>query len=101
MFEITTSARTRLDQMLAGTNQKVRIEVTSGGCAGFKHHLSITNEIREDDVISEGVVVDTESLDLLGEFIVDFVEDDLNGSYFKLDIKQAKSRCGCQSSFSI
>jgi iron-sulfur cluster insertion protein len=83
---------------------KLRVFVTGGGCSGFQYGFSFDNAIQTDDHLFERdgvkVVIDDTSLDLLSGAEIDFVED-LVGASFQVRNPNAKSSCGCGSSFSI
>jgi len=82
----------------------LRITVSGGGCSGFQYGFDFAGEANEDDAVFErdGVklLVDEVSLDLLAGSEVDFVED-LMGAAFQIRNPNAKSSCGCGSSFAI
>lgn len=82
----------------------LRLGVMGGGCSGFQYSMSFENEpgmmdkvYTYDDV---KVFVDPTSMMYLGGCVVDFVET-LEASGFKFDNPNAKSTCGCGSSFSV
>ncbi|HET6622132.1 MAG TPA: iron-sulfur cluster insertion protein ErpA [Dongiaceae bacterium] len=82
----------------------LRLSVSGGGCSGFQYGFTFDNAIQVDDRVFERdgvkVVVDDTSLDLLSGAEIDFVED-LVGASFQVRNPNAKSSCGCGSSFSI
>lgn len=82
----------------------LRISVSGGGCSGFQYQFSFDEAVGADDVVFERggvkVVVDRMSLELVNGSEVSFVED-LVGSYFKMTNPNAKSSCGCGTSFSV
>jgi len=82
----------------------LRLSVSGGGCSGFQYGFSFDNATQVDDHLFERdgvmVVVDETSLDLLSGAEIDFVED-LVGASFQVRNPNAKSSCGCGSSFSI
>src|SRR3954447_637921 len=83
----------------------LRLRVVGGGCSGFQHKLDLDPQVNEklDDVFEiEGVpvVVDRRSARSLGGVVVDF-HDDLNKRGFSVENSNAKSKCGCGSSFSM
>jgi iron-sulfur cluster assembly protein len=83
----------------------LRMRVVGGGCSGFQHKLDLDPTINEklDEVFElQGVpvVVDKRSLMYLGDVTVDF-HDDLNRRGFSINNPNAKSTCGCGSSFSM
>jgi iron-sulfur cluster insertion protein len=82
----------------------LRLSVSGGGCSGFQYGFSFDNNAQVDDHLFERdgvkVIVDDTSLDLLAGAEIDFVED-LVGASFQVRNPNAKSSCGCGSSFSI
>ncbi|QED23349.1 HesB/IscA family protein [Candidatus Deianiraea vastatrix] len=109
-FGLTESAKKRilhLQEMEKNSsgmeNPILRIMVYSGGCAGFKYHLEMTNQVEEGDVViaSDGVnlaVLDIDTLEMLNGGTLDFV-DEISGSYFRIKNPNAKQSCGCGNSF--
>jgi iron-sulfur cluster insertion protein len=83
----------------------LRMRVVGGGCSGFQHKLDLDQTVNPklDEVFEEhGVplVVDKRSLMYLDNAVVDF-HDELNRRGFSITNPQAKSTCGCGSSFSM
>ncbi len=85
-------------------NLKLRVVVQGGGCSGFQYGFEFDENVAEDDVQIEndGVVmlIDTMSLQYLAGAEVDYLEG-LEGARFVINNPNAKSTCGCGSSFSI
>jgi iron-sulfur cluster assembly protein len=88
-------------------DQKIylRLSVKGGGCSGFQPKLDLDQHYNEkaDELIEyEGLplVVDRKSNLYLDNAVVDF-HDDLNRRGFSVDVPNAKSKCGCGSSFSM
>lgn len=83
---------------------KLRVSVYGGGCSGFQYTFSLDEDIKEGDktVEKDGVVlvIDPMSYQYLAGSEVDFSEG-LEGSMFVVNNPNAKSTCGCGSSFSI
>ena len=95
------------EQQQAGTGEKLylRMRVVGGGCSGFQHKLDLDPQVNPklDDVFhvhGVDVVVDKRSLLYLQGVTVDF-HNDLNRRGFSVSNPQAKSTCGCGSSFSM
>ncbi|MCS6851814.1 MAG: iron-sulfur cluster assembly accessory protein [Gemmataceae bacterium] len=83
----------------------LRMRVVGGGCSGFQHKLDLDPQVNEklDEVFEcHGipVVVDKRSLMYLSDVTVDF-HDELNRRGFSITNPNAKSTCGCGSSFSM
>ena len=83
----------------------LRMRVVGGGCSGFQHKLDLDPTMSEklDEVFEfhgVPVVVDKRSLLYLDNAQVDF-HDDLNRRGFSITNPNAKSTCGCGSSFSM
>jgi len=85
-------------------NLKLRVMVQGGGCSGFQYGFEFDENVAEDDVQIEkdGVImlVDTMSLQYLAGAEVDYLEG-LEGARFVINNPNAKSTCGCGSSFSM
>src|SRR5215470_10651263 len=83
----------------------LRMRVVGGGCSGFQHKLDLDLSVNPklDEVFEYHgipVVVDKRSLMYLDNAQVDF-HDDLNRRGFSISNPNAKSTCGCGSSFSM
>ena len=83
----------------------LRMRVVGGGCSGFQHKLDLDPVMNEklDEVFEfhgVPVVVDKRSLMYLDNAVVDF-HDDLNKRGFTISNPNAKSTCGCGSSYTM
>jgi iron-sulfur cluster assembly accessory protein len=107
-FALTDRAAARIAEIVAETEQDqdvaLRVAVLAGGCSGFQYRFELDGEIGADDlVIRRGaarVVVDPVSMDLLSGSELDYT-DELMGSHFSVRNPNAKSACGCGTSFSV
>ncbi|KPD03321.1 iron-sulfur cluster insertion protein ErpA [Moellerella wisconsensis] len=85
-------------------NLRLRVYITGGGCSGFQYGFTFDDKVNEGDLTIEkqGVelVVDPMSLQYLVGGCVDYTEG-LEGSRFIVTNPNAKTTCGCGSSFSI
>jgi iron-sulfur cluster insertion protein len=104
---LSDSAAKRVAQLIAAEGDEklmLRLTVSGGGCSGFQYGFSFDNNAQVDDHLFERdgvkVVIDDSSLDLLNGAEIDFVED-LVGAAFQVKNPNAKSSCGCGSSFSV
>ena len=81
----------------------IRVGVQGGGCSGFQYSMDFEKEPRADDMVfeQEGVrlYIDPMSSMYLQGVTIDYVIG-LQGAGFKFDNPNAKSTCGCGSSFS-
>ena len=83
----------------------LRVRVQGGGCSGFQNKLDLDPKFDEKsdlkfDFHGIEVVVDKRSMLYLDGAVVDF-HDDLNKRGFTVTNPQAKSTCGCGSSYSM
>lgn len=83
---------------------KLRVFVTGGGCSGFQYGFSFDETVNEDDteVENDGVklLVDAMSFQYLAGAEIDYTEG-LSGAQFVIKNPNAKTTCGCGSSFSV
>ena len=83
---------------------KLRVYIIGGGCSGFQYGFAFEEETEEGDFIidNDGVsmMVDPMSFPYLMGSVVNYKED-LQGSRFVIENPNAKTTCGCGSSFSI
>jgi iron-sulfur cluster insertion protein len=83
----------------------LRVRVVGGGCSGFQNKLDLDPEVNEKldevmDCCGVPVVVDKRSLMYLDGVKIDY-HDDLNRTGFSITNPNAKSTCGCGSSYSM
>jgi iron-sulfur cluster assembly accessory protein len=103
---LSERAAKRLSEILkdepAGTY--LRVSVMGGGCSGFQYSFDFDRERAADDLVVERdgatVLIDSMSLDFLKGSEIDFV-DEMIGAAFKVINPNAKSSCGCGTSFSV
>ena len=83
---------------------KLRVFVTGGGCSGFQYGFTFDEARAEDDfaVDKDGVtlLVDPLSLQYLAGAEIDYSES-LTGGQFVIRNPNAKTTCGCGSSFTV
>ena len=94
-------------QQAGGAPEKIylRMRVVGGGCSGFQYRLDLDPAVNEklDEVYQlhgVDIVVDKRSALYLSGVSVDF-HDDLNKRGFSVSNPNAKTTCGCGSSFSM
>jgi iron-sulfur cluster insertion protein len=89
-------------------NLKLRAYVTGGGCSGFQYGFSFDEEAQPDDtIVSKKVgtgevqlLVDPLSFQYLVGAEIDYKED-IEGEQFIIRNPNAKTTCGCGSSFTV
>ncbi len=106
IVNITEKAAQKIQQLMAGENNPnlaLRVAVVGGGCSGYSYGMSFAEASRADDIASEQhgikVIVDPASAPLLQGAQIDFIES-IQGTGFSITNPNAKSSCGCGSSFS-
>ena len=82
----------------------LRVGVKGGGCSGLTYTLSVESGPQEDDKVIEDqgirLFVPKKSFVFLAGTELDF-SDGLNGKGFTFYNPNAKSTCGCGTSFSV
>jgi iron-sulfur cluster insertion protein len=106
MIQLTEKAATKVKEIREAEGlgeQGLRVRVIGGGCSGFTYDLFFEDETTELDQEFESLgiklFVDMMSYQYLEGTEIDYVEG-LHGAGFKFGNPQAKSTCGCGSSFS-
>lgn len=103
----TDAAATKVLELLLteeNPNMMLRVFVKGGGCSGFAYGFRFEENIEDGDlcVKNKGVtlVVDPMSVQYLIDAEIDYTES-LTVSQFVINNPNAKSTCGCGSSFSV
>lgn len=105
MITITVKAEEKIRELMQEEKDTIglRVYVKGGGCHGYQYGMSFESTMGDDDtVVEKGVVkviMDSQSAPLLVGSEVDYV-DSVQGSSFVVKNPQAKTTCGCGSSFS-
>ena len=85
-------------------NLSIRVGVSGGGCSGFSYKLDMAEEQNENDLVFEKngakVLVDPRSMKLIDGLELDY-ELTMGNQGFRFKNPNAKSTCGCGTSFSI
>ncbi|MDP3560487.1 MAG: iron-sulfur cluster insertion protein ErpA [Legionellaceae bacterium] len=91
-------------------NLNLRVYIQGGGCSGFQYAFKFDSHIEEDDTIIEQYCSDgkTKMKLLVGALSYPFLEKaeidyvcNIQGEQFVIRNPNAKTTCGCGSSFSI
>ena len=94
----------------ANPKLNLRVYITGGGCSGFQYGFTFDETIAEDDEIIEQVgsdgnssvklLIDPMSYQYLVNAEIDYIND-IQGEQFVIRNPNAKTTCGCGSSFSV
>ena len=119
----TDAAASKVAELMTEENNpalNLRAYITGGGCSGFQYGFTFDETINDDDLIIEkkvkkadedddeggsgGIItikllIDTMSFQYLNGATIDYRED-INGAQFVIKNPNAKTTCGCGSSFS-
>ncbi len=114
----TTAAATKVLELIReeqNPNLKLRVYVTGGGCSGFQYGFTfdetaqaddtiVTRDVQDDEEDGESgstsvqLLVDPLSFQYLAGAEIDYKED-IEGEQFIIRNPNAKTTCGCGSSF--
>jgi iron-sulfur cluster insertion protein len=104
---VTEAAAAKVRELIAEEGNpalKLRVYISGGGCSGFQYGFSFDEERAEDDLAVERdgmmLVIDPLSLQYLMGAEVDYSES-LSGAQFVIRNPNAKTTCGCGSSFTV
>ena len=106
-LQFTPAAAAKVRELVAEEGNaalKLRVYIQGGGCSGFQYGFEFDEGQNEDDlpVVTDGVtlLVDPLSLQYLMDATVDYTES-LTGAQFVIRNPNAKTTCGCGSSFTV
>jgi len=106
-LDFSAAAANKVRELIAeegNTELKLRVYIHGGGCSGFQYGFEFDEAQGEDDlaVHTDGVtlLVDPLSLQYLMGAQVDYSES-LHGAQFVIRNPNAKTTCGCGSSFAV
>ena len=103
---LDASAAKRLAKLSAveGKALMLRVAVEGGGCSGFQYQLDLVETAEADDlrIQADGqtALIDPVSVPFLKGSEIAFV-DELAGAQFVIRNPNARTTCGCGSSFSV
>ncbi|MBF6024132.1 iron-sulfur cluster insertion protein ErpA [Lysobacter niastensis] len=106
-LQFSSAAAAKVRELIAEEGNdalKLRVYIQGGGCSGFQYGFEFDEQQAEDDlaVKTDGVtlLVDPLSLQYLMGAEVDYTES-LHGAQFVIRNPNAKTTCGCGSSFAV
>jgi iron-sulfur cluster insertion protein len=115
-LDFTQSAASKVYQLISEEGNfdlNLRVFITGGGCSGFQYGFTFDEAKNDDDFIVEKIIqdangiqatvtllIDSMSYQYLRGAMVDYKED-LQGARFVISNPNAKTTCGCGSSFSV
>lgn len=103
MIILTESAKKQINEILLeeSSMKYVRAFISGGGCSGFNYGFTLEETKEEEDFVVENLIIDAMSMQYFDNATIDFTIDKLKGSQFVISNPNAKSTCGCGSSFSV
>jgi iron-sulfur cluster insertion protein len=106
-LNFTDNAARKVKELIEEENNPklmLRVFITGGGCSGFQYGFTFDEAVQDGDTqVEKGgvtVLVDPMSFQYLMGAEIDFQES-LNGAQFVIKNPNAKTSCGCGSSFSV
>lgn len=109
----TVSAADKVASLIAeedNPNLNLRVVINGGGCSGFQYGFTFDEIIQPDDTVitqkcsdnqqSVNLLVDSISHQYLNNAEIDYVKS-IQGEQFVIRNPNAKTTCGCGSSFSM
>lgn len=112
-IHFTVSAADKVASLIAEENNpalNLRVYITGGGCSGFQYGFTFDEAIQADDTIVEQacsdnnttvkLLIDAMSIQYLNQAEIDYVQG-IQGEQFVIRNPNAKTTCGCGSSFSM
>jgi iron-sulfur cluster insertion protein len=106
-LDFTDAAARKVAQLIQEEGDsalKLRVYISGGGCSGFQYGFSFEQAVEEGDFHFENqgvtLLVDPMSVQYLLDAEIDYRED-LEGARFVIRNPNAKTTCGCGSSFAV
>ena len=97
---ITKSAQNKVDKTLNGEGF-LGVSLEGGGCSGYQIKLNPQTELPSGaEMLSETIFSDATSLELLGDAVMDWVEDPFRPT-FHFTPPTGSQSCGCGNSFTV
>ena len=112
-MNMSVAAADKVAELIAEENNphlKLRVYITGGGCSGFQYGFTFDETQNPDDTVVEQncssgtqsvqLLIDPMSFQYLNQAEIDYVQN-IQGEQFVIRNPNAKTTCGCGSSFSI
>ena len=112
-IQFTINAADKVASLIAeekNPNLNLRVYITGGGCSGFQYGFTFDETIQPDDTVVEQhcsdeksavkLLIDSMSIQYLNQAEIDYVQG-IQGEQFVIRNPNAKTTCGCGSSFSV
>ncbi len=106
-IDITDNAAKHVREFTGKTESEavsLRVAVRGGGCSGLTYDLAVDDEQRDTDRVIEQrgvtIMIDKKSYIFLAGTVLDY-SGGLNGKGFVFSNPNAKTVCGCGTSFSV
>jgi iron-sulfur cluster insertion protein len=108
----SVSAADKVASLIAEENNpklNLRVVINGGGCSGFQYGFTFDETIQDDDTVitqhctngqAVKLLVDSISHQYLNNAEIDYVKN-IQGEQFVIRNPNAKTTCGCGSSFSM
>ena len=101
---ITDEAAKKINELLKEKKaEALRVNVAPGGCSGFEYEFKLEDSKNNDDIVIEEkgikLYINPGTMEMVKGSQIDYI-DALQGAGFKVSNPNAKSTCGCGSSFS-
>ena len=102
-MQITSNAANKVAGMKS-PEESLRVYISGGGCSGFNYGFKLDEKTIDGDFSIEKngvkVLIDPMSYQYLEGITIDYLQD-LQGARFVVSNPNAKTTCGCGSSFSV
>lgn len=103
-ISITKFADKKIGEMLADSDQILRVRVRGGGCSGLSYEFCLESKPEDDDITFEfdhsKICIDKKSYIFLHNIEIDY-EEDIFKSGILIRNPNAQRSCGCGESFSV
>jgi len=106
-LNFTDEAAAKVRELIEAEDEEglmLRVFISGGGCSGFQYGFTFDHNLEDGDTVVENagvkLLVDPMSYQYLVGAEIDYTEA-LEGAQFVIRNPNAKTTCGCGSSFSV